>query len=52
MFLQSFDPDPTVRHSIWALAIGGYVTWVSIYGINQAMVQRYLSVPTLRDAQL
>ncbi|KAG1670131.1 Sodium-coupled monocarboxylate transporter 1 [Nymphon striatum] len=47
-----FDPDPTTRHSIWAISIGGYVTWVVIYGVNQAMVQRYLSVSTLRRAQL
>ncbi|KAG1662985.1 Sodium-coupled monocarboxylate transporter 1 [Nymphon striatum] len=48
----NFDPDPTTRHSIWAISIGGYVTWVVIYGVNQAMVQRYLSVSTLRRAQL
>ncbi|XP_022250400.1 sodium-coupled monocarboxylate transporter 1-like [Limulus polyphemus] len=47
----NFNPDPTVRHTVWNLAVGGYFTWVSIYGVNQAMVQRYLSIPTLRGAQ-
>ncbi|XP_076359006.1 sodium-coupled monocarboxylate transporter 1-like [Tachypleus tridentatus] len=47
----NFDPDPTIRHTVWNLAIGGYFTWISIYGVNQAMVQRYLSIPTLRGAQ-
>jgi sodium-coupled monocarboxylate transporter 8/12 len=36
----------TSRHTIWGLVIGGYFTWVSIYGINQTQVQRYLTVPT------
>ena len=27
------------------MIIGGYFTWVSVYGINQTQVQRYLTVP-------
>ena len=34
-----------VRHTLWGLIIGGYFTWVSIFGINQTQVQRYLTVP-------
>ncbi|CAH1790194.1 unnamed protein product [Owenia fusiformis] len=48
----NFDPNPGVRHTFWSLAIGGYFTWVAIYGINQAMVQRAISTPTLRTAQI
>ena len=33
-----------VRHTVWGMMIGGYFTWLSIYGINQTMVQRYLTV--------
>ena len=33
------------RHTLWGLIIGGYFTWVSIFGINQTQVQRYLTVP-------
>ena len=49
--LFNFDPDPRTRHTFWGLVIGGYFTWVSIYGINQAQVQRYLTVSSVRKAQ-
>jgi len=42
--LFNFDPDPRQRHTVWSLIIGGFFTWVSIYGINQTQVQRYLTV--------
>ena len=48
----SFDPDPKTRHTVWSLVIGGTFTLLAIYGVNQAQVQRYLSVPTLKKAQL
>merc|ERR1712047_18823 len=47
----NFDPDPTVRHTVWNLAFGGMATWLAIYGVNQAQVQRALTVPTLKVAQ-
>lgn len=46
----SFDPNPGVRHTFWTLVVGGYFTWVTIYGVNQAQVQRYLCVPTKKQA--
>ena len=39
------------RHSFWSQTVGGYFTWMTIYGVNQTMVQRYLTVPTIRTAQ-
>ncbi|XP_076326766.1 putative sodium-dependent multivitamin transporter [Tachypleus tridentatus] len=48
----NFDPDPTVRHTVWTLAIGGIFTYTSIYGVNQAQVQRLLTIKTLKKAQL
>ncbi|XP_045620487.2 sodium-coupled monocarboxylate transporter 2 [Procambarus clarkii] len=48
--LIDFDPDPTTRHTFWSLVIGGYFTWISVYGVNQAQVQRYLSVQTRQMA--
>lgn len=48
--LINFDPDPTTRHTFWTLIIGGYFTWVTIYGVNQAQVQRYLCVQTKQMA--
>ncbi|XP_076041757.1 sodium-coupled monocarboxylate transporter 2-like isoform X2 [Oratosquilla oratoria] len=48
--LVNWDPNPTVRHTFWSLVVGGYFTWITIYGVNQAQVQRYLSVPTKQHA--
>ena len=48
--LFNFDFDMTNRHTVWCLLIGGYFTWISIYGINQTQVQRYLSVPKMKMA--
>lgn len=52
LFISSFRVDPSVRHSAWALVIGGSFLWVSVYGTNQAQVQRALSCRTLKDAQM
>ncbi|XP_035227704.1 sodium-coupled monocarboxylate transporter 2-like [Stegodyphus dumicola] len=46
-----FDLDPTVRHTFWSLVVGGYVTWMGNYAANQAMIQRYLTIGSLRGAQ-
>lgn len=48
----SFNPDPTVRHSWFTLIIGGMGTYLSLYAVSQAQVQRLLSVKTLKSAQL
>ncbi|CAL1679277.1 unnamed protein product [Lasius platythorax] len=45
------DWSPLTRHTIWALTIGGFVHWVQISAINQNMIQRYLSLPTLQSAR-
>ena len=39
----SVDPDITVTYTFWSVVIGGWFGWLSIYGTNQAMVQRYIS---------
>ncbi|XP_040282995.1 sodium-dependent multivitamin transporter-like isoform X1 [Bufo bufo] len=48
----NFNPDPFERHSIWSLGIGGIFLMLSLYGVNQAQVQRYLSSRTEREAIL
>ena len=45
------SPDPTVRHTVWTQAIGGMFVYLSIYGVNQAQVQRLLSIQDLKRAQ-
>uniref|UniRef100_H2Z0C9 Sodium/solute symporter n=1 Tax=Ciona savignyi TaxID=51511 RepID=H2Z0C9_CIOSA len=47
-----FDLDPRVRHSVWSIVIGGSLMWLSVYAINQSMVQRYLSCRNLFQAKL
>ncbi|CAG4979600.1 unnamed protein product [Parnassius apollo] len=47
----NWDPNPTARHTIWSLLIGGLVYWLQANSVNQTMVQRYLALPTLRGAK-
>ncbi|XP_077428456.1 sodium-coupled monocarboxylate transporter 1 [Vanacampus margaritifer] len=47
-----FDPDPLKRHTFWSITIGGCVTWLSVFAINQSQVQRYISCKTLRHAKI
>ncbi|XP_076255545.1 putative sodium-dependent multivitamin transporter [Rhynchophorus ferrugineus] len=49
--LLNFDPDPTVRHTWLSLILGGGVTYLSLYAVNQIQVQRYLTVRSVKDAQ-
>lgn len=49
--LLNFNPDPTVRHSWFSLILGGGVTFLTLYSVNQTQVQRYLTIKNLKDAQ-
>uniref|UniRef100_A0A671YHU4 Solute carrier family 5 member 8 n=1 Tax=Sparus aurata TaxID=8175 RepID=A0A671YHU4_SPAAU len=49
---NSFDTNPLRRHTFWTISIGGTFVWVSIYGINQAQVQRYISCKSITHARL
>nr|XP_034966667.1 sodium-dependent multivitamin transporter [Zootoca vivipara]XP_034966668.1 sodium-dependent multivitamin transporter [Zootoca vivipara]XP_034966669.1 sodium-dependent multivitamin transporter [Zootoca vivipara] len=46
------NPDPFERHTFWTLAFGGVFMMLSLYGVNQSQVQRYLSSRTERQAVL
>ncbi|XP_061845695.1 sodium-dependent multivitamin transporter isoform X2 [Colius striatus] len=46
------DPDPFKRHTFWTLAVGGVFMMLSLYGVNQAQVQRYLSARSELEAKL
>lgn len=52
VYFDDFSPDPAIRHSVWSLVIGGAFTWVAIYGVNQAQVQRCCTCSTLKQAQI
>ncbi|XP_071358087.1 sodium-coupled monocarboxylate transporter 1 [Trachinotus anak] len=47
-----FDTNPLRRHTFWTITIGGTFVWASIYGINQAQVQRYISCKSITHARL
>nr|XP_014347292.1 PREDICTED: sodium/iodide cotransporter isoform X2 [Latimeria chalumnae] len=46
-----FDPDPRRRYTFWTFVCGGTMLWLSMYGVNQAQVQRYFACKTERQAQ-
>nr|XP_022913639.1 sodium-coupled monocarboxylate transporter 1 [Onthophagus taurus] len=46
----NFDPNPLSRHTIWSLGIGGFIYMLQTSTVNQSMIQRYLSLPTLKTA--
>ncbi|XP_042339760.1 sodium/iodide cotransporter [Plectropomus leopardus] len=48
---NDFGVDPRKRYTFWSLSVGGALVWLSMYGVNQAQVQRYISCRTERDAQ-
>ncbi|XP_046352936.2 sodium-coupled monocarboxylate transporter 1-like [Haliotis rufescens] len=52
IYFHDFSVDPTTRHSVWTILIGGGSLWLSNYGVNQAQVQRALSCPSIRKAQI
>ncbi|GAB1293279.1 Sodium/iodide cotransporter [Apodemus speciosus] len=50
--LMDFDPDPRSRYTFWTFVVGGTLVWLSMYGVNQAQVQRYVACHTERKAKL
>ncbi|KAK7501550.1 hypothetical protein BaRGS_00007354, partial [Batillaria attramentaria] len=49
---DDFSADPSTRHSFWSVVVGGGTAWISLYGVNQAQVQRALSCPTVKKAKI
>lgn len=47
----TWDLDPRVRHTVWGLILGNALNWSITSGFNQASVQRYCSLSSLRDAK-
>lgn len=50
-FSYRFDPDPRTRHTFWTGTIAAFFSWIPLFAGTQAQIQRYLSVPTIRDAR-
>lgn len=52
-----FDPamfslDPRVRITLWSAWIGTFVAFMSRYGVDQVVLQRYFTARSLRTAQV
>ncbi|XP_041336873.1 sodium/iodide cotransporter [Pyrgilauda ruficollis] len=47
-----FSPDPRRRYTVWTFVLGGTLLWLSMYGVNQAQVQRYVACRSEREAKM
>ncbi|XP_072046249.1 sodium-coupled monocarboxylate transporter 1-like [Amphiura filiformis] len=47
----NIDPDPTIRHTVWTIVIGGTFSRSCTFAVNQAQVQRYLACGTQKRAR-
>ncbi|XP_030380458.1 sodium-coupled monocarboxylate transporter 2 [Scaptodrosophila lebanonensis] len=52
LIFSNTDPSPYVRHTVFSVLIGGFSYWTSFNSVNQTMVQRYMSLPSLRKARI
>ncbi|XP_041471260.1 sodium-coupled monocarboxylate transporter 2-like [Lytechinus variegatus] len=52
MNIWIFSTDVTQRHTVWGILIGGTFAWTSIFGVNQAQVQRYLTCGSIEKARI
>ncbi|XP_023301117.2 putative sodium-dependent multivitamin transporter [Lucilia cuprina] len=48
----NFNFDPTTRHTVWSVVIGGFFYWTSLFCTNQASVQKCMSLKSLRLAKI
>ncbi|XP_016967485.1 sodium-coupled monocarboxylate transporter 1 [Drosophila biarmipes] len=44
----NIDPSPYVRNTVWTALIGGTFYWTSINAVQQSIVHRYMSMPSLK----
>ncbi|XP_034239111.1 sodium-coupled monocarboxylate transporter 2-like [Thrips palmi] len=49
--LFKWTTDPTERYSVWSSFVGAAVLHMAVYGANQLQVQRYLTVPSVKQAR-
>ncbi|XP_065360632.1 putative sodium-dependent multivitamin transporter [Calliphora vicina] len=48
----NFNFDPTTRHTVWSVVIGGFFYWTSLFCTNQASVQKCMSLKSLKLAKI
>ncbi|KAF8355515.1 hypothetical protein PRIPAC_97138 [Pristionchus pacificus] len=49
--LLRFNPDIAQYNSFWINIFSGTITWLASFGVNQLAIQRYSSLPSLKQAQ-
>lgn len=47
----SIDIDPTIRHSLFTVLIGGFIIWLGDCSTSQLAIQRFQSLPTLKGVK-
>lgn len=52
MYNFSFDFSPFKRCTFWGLIVGSFIGQLTIYGSSQTMLQRYMSISSVRKSQL
>lgn len=45
------DPSPFARSTFWGVTVGLTTAWTANISVNQGCMQRFLAVPTLKDAK-
>lgn len=48
---RSTSTNPTTRHSIFSVVIGGFFYWTSLFCTNQASVQKCMSLKSMKKAK-
>ncbi|CAH1284649.1 unnamed protein product [Diabrotica balteata] len=48
----NFNPSMYERYTVFSVIIGGFTYWTCFNSVNQTMVQRYLSLPTVKQSKL
>ncbi|XP_011699582.1 PREDICTED: putative sodium-dependent multivitamin transporter isoform X2 [Wasmannia auropunctata] len=47
----NIDLDPTVKHTLWSVILGGFCKFLVLFGVNQVQVQRMLAVKNMQSSQ-
>jgi len=51
LIFLNIDPSPYARQTVWSVIIGGTFFWTSLNAVNQTVVHRYMSLPSLKMAR-
>jgi len=47
-----FNPDPRQRHTLWNSCVNGFLYTISLYGTDQAQIQRMMSMKDKKSAMV